>query len=93
MNLVSLGQNSTDMLGLGFSFLTELITSFIFILVIIISTSSKDLNKFAGLIIGATLFLIHLTTMNLTGTSVNPARSLAPALLMIPFDTSAITQV
>ena len=52
---------------------------------------SKDKDfKGAGLIIGLTLTLVHLIGIGLTGTSVNPARSLAPAILLMG---TAIKQV
>lgn len=59
----------------------ESILSFIFILVILSVTSKKEYSNFAGVIIGLTLILVHLIGISFTGTSVNPARSLAPALI------------
>lgn len=65
----------------GFAF--EVIASFIFILVIVTVTSAtKGNGKIAGLVIGLTLSLIILMGLNITGLSVNPARSLAPALFV-----------
>ena len=64
-------------------FLFEVIASFIFILVIMTVTSaSKGNGKIAGLVIGLSLTLIILVGLNITGLSVNPARSLAPALFV-----------
>ena len=64
-------------------FLFEVIASFIFILVIMIVTSAtKGNGKIAGLVIGLSLTLIILVGLNITGLSVNPARSLAPALFV-----------
>ena len=61
--------------------LVELILTFLFVLVILGVTSSKaNHGSFGGLIIGLTLVLIHIFGIGLTGTSVNPARSLGPAL-------------
>ena len=45
------------------------------------STQSAAPSRLAGLAIGITLVVIHLVGINITGTSVNPARSLVPALL------------
>ena len=59
----------------------EVILTFIFVYTALVVTHDKD-NKYAGLVIGLTLVLVHLIGINLTGTSVNPARSLAPALLL-----------
>ena len=61
--------------------LVESILSFIFILVILVVTKRKECSNYAGIIIGLTLVLVHLIGISFTGTSVNPARSIAPALL------------
>lgn len=61
--------------------IAETIFTFIFVLVVLGSTSK--LNKtpgFAGLAIGLTLVLVHIVCIPLTGTSVNPARSIGPAI-------------
>ena len=55
---------------------------FIFVLVVLGSTSEKGAGNLAGLAIGLTLILVHLVCINLTGTSVNPARSFGPALFV-----------
>lgn len=60
--------------------IVEIITTLIFVLVILQVTAKAEHANIAGIVIGLTLTLIHLTTINLTGTSVNPARSLGPAL-------------
>lgn len=62
--------------------LVECILTFIFITAILGVTSKKENNAVAGLVIGLTLTLVHLLGISFTGTSVNPARSLGPALLM-----------
>ena len=57
-------------------------------------TSDEKKSSVAGIVIGLTLTFVHLIGINLTGTSVNPARSLAPATIMaIVGDTKAIAQV
>ena len=67
--------------GVGGAFLVEVIATFIFVLVVLGATDAKfGAGKPAGLAIGLTLILIHLMCINLTGTSVNPARSIGPAL-------------
>ena len=67
--------------GVGGAILVEAIATFIFVLVVLGSTDSKKgAGNLAGLAIGLTLILVHLVCINLTGTSVNPARSLGPAI-------------
>ena len=62
--------------------LVEIVLTFVFVLVILGVTSSKaGHGSFGGLIIGWTLVLIHIFGIALTGTSVNPARSVGPALV------------
>ena len=63
------------------AFVIEAIMTFLFIFVILGTTSKFGNSAMAGLAIGITLMLIHLVTIPVTGTSVNPARSLGPALL------------
>lgn len=59
----------------------ELVATFIFVLVVLGTTDEKKgAGNLAGLAIGFTLVLVHLVCINLTGTSVNPARSLGPAI-------------
>ena len=63
------------------AFLVEVILTFIFVIAILGVTDKKFHDgKHAGLVIGLTLTLVHLFGMGFTGTSVNPARSFAPAL-------------
>ncbi len=81
---VGLGQNAlaNGVTALG-GFLFEAVASFIFILVIVTVTSeSKGNAEIAGIVIGLTLVLMILVGLNITGLSVNPARSLAPALFI-----------
>jgi len=69
--------------GAGGAFLVEVVATFIFVLVVLGATDSKiGAGNFAGLAIGLTLVLVHLVCINLTGTSVNPARSIGPALFV-----------
>ena len=63
------------------AFIAEAVFTFIFVLVVLGSTDSKKgAGNFAGLAIGLTLVLIHIVCIPITGTSVNPARSIGPAL-------------
>ena len=61
---------------------TEIVLTFIFIYTILGVTSDKKYSSVAGIVIGLTLTFVHLIGINLTGTSVNPARSLAPAIFL-----------
>ncbi|MDR0855737.1 MAG: aquaporin [Christensenellaceae bacterium] len=87
-SVTALGQNGFDGnsaigLNMGGAFIIEAILTFVFVSAIIVSTSrEKGAGKKAGIVIGLTLTLVHLVGIRLTGTSVNPARSLAPALLL-----------
>ncbi len=60
----------------------ELIATLIFVIVILGSTQKSAPAGFAGLAIGITLVVIHIFGIHITGVSVNPARSLGPALLV-----------
>lgn len=61
--------------------IVEIVLTCIFVLVVLGSTDSKvGAGNFAGLAIGITLILIHLVGIHYTGTSVNPARSIGPAI-------------
>ena len=62
------------------AFAIELVLTFVFIVVILGSTSPKAPAGFGGLAIGLTLTLIHLISIPLTNTSVNPARSISQAV-------------
>ena len=64
------------------SFFIEIILTFVFVLVILGVTSRTDNSRVAGIVIGLALVLVHLIGIPFTGTSVNPARSFGPALLV-----------
>lgn len=97
-NNANLGANAVNdavILADGFSglmvgFLVEIILSFVFVFAILGVTEKVEHKTVAGIIIGLTLTLVHLLGINLTGTSVNPARSLAPALFQ---RGAALTQI
>jgi len=63
-------------------FVAELVLTALFLFVIFGSTSEKAPKGFAGISIGFTLVLIHIVGIPITGTSVNPARSLGPAVFV-----------
>jgi aquaporin Z len=64
----------------GGAFLLEVLLTFVFVSVILLVTGRSATPGFAGLAIGFTLAAVHLVGIPLDGTSVNPARSLGPAL-------------
>lgn len=68
-------------LSLAGAIVVEIIATFIFIFAILGVTADDKFEKISGVVIGFTLTLIHIVCIPLTGTSVNPARSLAPAVL------------
>ena len=76
------GVHSMIGLQVGGAFLAEVILTFVFVLVVLLATRHAATAGFAGLAIGAALLVVHLVGIPLTGTSVNPARSLGPALVV-----------
>ena len=83
----TLGQNGFGAeSGVGLNLLgalvVEVVLTFVFVATIIGVTSSEKFSGVAGIVIGLTLTFVHLLGIPLTGTSVNPARSLGPALFM-----------
>ncbi len=76
------GDHSPGRYGLGAAFLTEVVMTFFFLMVILGSTARKAAPGFAPLAIGLCLTLIHLISIPVTNTSVNPARSTGPALFV-----------
>ena len=68
-----------NMLG---AIITEIILTFVFIYTILGVTSDENKGAVAGIVIGLTLAFVHIIGIPLTGTSVNPARSLAPAIFL-----------
>lgn len=80
------GVNGSAAAGL----LAEILLTFIFVMVILGVTSKKaGHGSFGGLIIGLTLTLVHILGIGLTGTSVNPARSIGPAIIAAVSGNSA----
>ena len=73
------------------SLIIEVILTFVFVLAIHGVTSKKEFGAQAGIVIGLTLTLVHILGIAFTGTSVNPARSLGPAIIKaISGDAAAI---
>ncbi len=88
------GFGSNGLAGVNGSFvaglLVEIVLTFIFVMTILGVTSKKaNHGSFAGIVIGFTLTLVHILGIGLTGTSVNPARSLGPAIVAAMTGNSA----
>ena len=84
------GAQSPGHYGLGAAFLTEVVMTFFFLFVILGSTAKKAAAGFAPISIGLCLTLIHLISIPITNTSVNPARSTGPALFVGGFALSQL---
>lgn len=84
VNLGANGYGNLSSIGisLGGAILTEIILTFVFVYTILGVTADKNKTQVAGIVIGLTLAFVHILGIGITGTSVNPARSLAPALIM-----------
>ena len=88
------GDSSSLGISMWAAIAVEVILTFVFIYTIIGVTSDEKKSSVAGIVIGLTLAFVHILGIALTGTSVNPARSLAPAAVMaIVGKTEAIKQV
>lgn len=79
------GFGSNGLAGVGDSIIAglivEVVLTFVFVLTVIgVTSKSANHGSFGGLIIGLTLTLVHIFGIGLTGTSVNPARSIGPAI-------------
>ena len=70
--------------SVGAAFVTEVVMTFFFLIAILGSTYSKAPGGFAGIAIGLCLTLIHLISIPVTNTSVNPARSISQAIFVGP---------
>lgn len=77
-----LGANALYDKDIALSLLIEVILTFVFVIAILGVTSKKENGAVAGIVIGLTLTLVHILGISFTGTSVNPARSFGPALLV-----------
>ena len=76
------GEHSPGTYSLGAAAITEIVMTFMFLIVILGATHRRAPVGFAGLAIGLALTLIHLISIPVTATSVNPARSTGPALFV-----------
>jgi aquaporin Z len=76
------GASSLVHLNQSGAFVTEVVLTFVFVTVILFATHKAAIQGAAGLAIGMALVVVHLIGIPLTGTSVNPARSLGPALIV-----------
>jgi MIP family channel proteins len=76
----ALGSNGIGELGILGAIVVEVILTFIFIFTILGVTSDEKKGSVAGIVIGLTLAFVHILGIPLTGTSVNPARSIGPAI-------------
>ena len=105
VNMTSLGGNAIqttlldktghlDALSYISAFLVEVALTFVFVIAILGVTDKRHHDgKHAGIVIGLVLALVHLLGLGFTGTSVNPARSLAPAVLQaIAGETTSLAQ-
>ena len=84
---IGLGQNgfgAASSVGINVygALITEIILTFVFVFTVLGVTRSEKTSVVAGIVIGLTLAFVHIMGIPLTGTSVNPARSLGPALFM-----------
>ena len=83
----SLGANgfgalSATEISVAGAIVVEIVLTFVFIFTILGVTSDDKKSSIAGIVIGLTLTFVHIIGIKLTGTSVNPARSLAPAVIL-----------
>ncbi len=76
------GSLSATNISLFGAIVTEVVLTFIFIYTILGVTNDKSKSNVAGIVIGLTLVFVHLLGIQLTGTSVNPARSLGPVVFL-----------
>lgn len=74
------GDAGYHQISMGGAFAVETLLTFVFLMVILGATDQRANTKFAGLAIGLCLTLIHLISIPLTNTSVNPARSISQAI-------------
>jgi aquaporin Z len=76
------GEHSPGKYSMGAGFVTEVVMTFMFLIIILGATDERALKGFAPIAIGLGLTLIHLISIPVTNTSVNPARSTGPAIFV-----------
>jgi aquaporin Z len=76
------GKQSMIRIGVGGAFIFEIILTALFVFIVLRVTSATANAATAAIAIGLTLTIVHLVGIPITGTSVNPARSLGPALIV-----------
>lgn len=84
------GEHSPDGYGMMAALITEIVMTFMFLIVILGATHSKAPKGFGGLTIGLALTLIHLISIPVTNTSVNPARSTSQAIFVGDWATAQL---
>ncbi len=84
------GEHSPGGYGLSAALVSEVVMTFMFLIVILGATHSKAPQGFAGIAIGLALTLIHLISIPVTNTSVNPARSTSQAVFVGDWATSQL---
>lgn len=88
------GEASYVGLNMGGAVLVEVVLTFVFVLTILGVTAKAKTATVAGLVIGLTLAFVHILGIPLTGTSVNPARSIGPAIMLaFTGNTTPLSQV
>ncbi len=85
-----LGANGYGEIGVICALVVEIILTFIFVFAVLGVTSDDSKKSVSGIVIGLTLTLVHIVGIPLTGTSVNPARSIGPAIFA---GTDALSQL
>ena len=76
------GEHSPGKYGITAAIVTEFVMTFLFLLIILGATDERAPKGFAGIAIGLALTLIHLISIPVTNTSVNPARSISQAIFV-----------
>ena len=79
---MDLGQHFSVGISMAGALVVEIILTFVFVFTVFGVTRIQKTGPLAGIVIGLTLAFVHIMGIPLTGTSVNPARSLAPALVI-----------
>lgn len=83
-NVTGLGTNSYGDFSISMfgAFIVETILTFVFVFTVLGVTKDSKKEQVSGIVIGLTLAFVHIFGISLTGTSVNPARSLGPAIIL-----------